>query len=296
MAVLKCKNVSKSFKTNKVLENVNLTLKQGKIYGLIGRNGVGKTTLLSILTAQMPADSGTVTLDGIPVWENREALKHICFSREINTVTAFGPNNMKIKEYFKIAALYNPGWDQEYADRLIEDFKLDIKKKVKQLSKGMLSMVTIIVGLASKADITILDEPVAGLDVVAREKFYKLLIEEQSETDRTFVVSTHIIEEAADVFEEVIFLHDKGILLEENTMELLDRSVYVSGLKDAVEKAVEGMNVVSKENMGKSMAVTVLLDEEPGTGRVTRIVRNQDITVQPVSLQNLFVAMCGKEN
>lgn len=290
MAVLKCKGINKSFKNNEVLKNVDLTLEQGKIYGLIGRNGAGKTTLLSILTAQMPADSGTVSLDGMQVWENKEALSHICFSREINTVTALGPNNTKIKEYFKIAALYNPNWDQEYADRLIDTFKLDVKKKVKQLSKGMLSMVTIIIGLASKADITILDEPVSGLDVVAREKFYKLLIEEQVETGRTFVISTHIIEEASDVFEEVIFLHDKGILLKENTVELLDRCAHVSGVKENVEAAVKGLKVVKRENIGKSMAVTVMLDEE------TTIKRSTDITIQPVSLQNLFVDLCGGEN
>lgn len=290
MSVLKCKGINKSFKNNEVLKNVDLTLEQGKIYGLIGRNGAGKTTLLSILTAQMPADSGTISLDGMQVWENKEALSHICFSREINTVTALGPNNTKIKEYFKIAALYNPNWDQEYADRLIDTFKLDVKKKVKQLSKGMLSMVTIIIGLASKADITILDEPVSGLDVVAREKFYKLLIEEQVETGRTFVISTHIIEEASDVFEEVIFLHDKGILLKENTVELLDRCAHVSGVKENVEAAVKGLKVVKRENIGKSMAVTVMLDEE------TTIKRSTDITIQPVSLQNLFVDLCGGEN
>ena len=290
MAVLKCEGINKSFKNNEVLNNVDLTLEQGKIYGLIGRNGAGKTTLLSILTAQMPADSGTVSLDGMQVWENKEALSHICFSREINTVTALGPNNTKIKEYFKIAALYNPNWDQEYADRLIDTFKLDVKKKVKQLSKGMLSMVTIIIGLASKADITILDEPVSGLDVVAREKFYKLLIEEQVETGRTFVISTHIIEEASDVFEEVIFLHDKGILLKENTVELLDRCVHISGVKENVEEAVKGLKVVKRENIGKSMAVTVMLEEE------TTIKRSTDITIQPVSLQNLFVDLCGGDN
>lgn len=290
MAVLKCEGICKNYKKNEVLKNVNLTLEQGKIYGLIGRNGAGKTTLLSILTAQSPADSGTVTLDDMPVWENKEALQHICFSREINTVTALGPNNTKIKEYFKIAALYNPNWDQKYADKLIASFKLDVRKNVKQLSKGMLSMVTIIIGLASKADITILDEPVAGLDVVAREKFYKLLIEEQAESGRTFVISTHIIEEAADVFEEVIFLHDKDILLKDNTVELLDKCVHISGIKEDVEASIAGLNVVKRENIGKSMAATVILEADQS------IKRSPEITIQPVSLQNLFIDLCGRED
>ena len=85
MSGLECKNISKSYKDNKVLDNVSLNIEQGKIYGLIGRNGVGKTTLMSIMTGQNPADSGEVTYNGQPVWENAEALSHICFSREIYT-------------------------------------------------------------------------------------------------------------------------------------------------------------------------------------------------------------------
>ena len=171
MSQLVCENISKQYKKKEVLHDIDLTIEQGKIYGLVGRNGAGKTTLLSIMTAQNPATSGTVTCDGMPVWENQEALDHLCFSRELNTMTSFGPNNQKIKEYFRLAALYYPNWDQAYADELMKRFGINTKQIVCKMSKGMLSMVTIIVALASKADITILDEPVAGLDVVAREDF-----------------------------------------------------------------------------------------------------------------------------
>lgn len=136
---------------------------------------------------------------------------------------------MKVKEYLRAASIYMPGWDKEYADRLIREFELDTKARINKLSKGMLSMVTIVVALASKAEFTFLDEPVAGLDVVMRETFYKLLLEEFAESGRTFVISTHIIEEAADVFEEVIVLNKGRIILKENTQELLERACHVSG-------------------------------------------------------------------
>ena len=126
-------------------------------------------------------------------------------------------------------ATFFPHWDKEMAADLIREFNLDVKKKISKLSKGMLSMVTIVVAMASKAEFTFLDEPVAGLDVVAREKFYRLLLEEFTETGRTFVVSTHIIEEAQDVFEEVIIVDKGQILLKENTQELLERCFHVSG-------------------------------------------------------------------
>ena len=209
MSELKAKGITKKYGTKEVLHGIDLTLEKGKIYGLIGRNGAGKTTLLSILTSQNPATEGSVTFDEMQVWENPEALKHLCFSRELNQLQGSNANAMKVKEYLWAAATFFPYWDKEMAQKLVDIFKLDVKQKISKLSKGMCSMVTIIVGLASKAEFTIFDEPVAGLDVVAREKFYEILVEEFMETKRTFVVSTHIIEEASDIFEEVILL-DKG--------------------------------------------------------------------------------------
>lgn len=289
MSQLVCENISKQYKKKEVLHDINLSIEQGKIYGLVGRNGAGKTTLLSILTAQNPATSGSVTCDGMPVWENQKALDHLCFSRELNTLSVLGPNTIKVKEYLQMARTYYPNWDREMEKRLVEQFELNTKKKISKLSKGMLSMVTIIVALASKADITILDEPVAGLDVVARDDFYRLLLEEHEATGRTFIVSTHIIEEAANVFEEVIFLKDGEILLKEDTQELLDRVVHVSGLAEEVDAACEGLEIHHVEQMGRSKGVTVLL--APGE----QIADGYDVTVQPVSLQNLFVALCGRE-
>lgn len=214
--VLQATDVVKSYNKKEVLHSVSLTIEPGKIYGLIGRNGAGKTTLLSILTAQNTHDSGLVTYNGERVWENQKALDEICFSRELSPMLLFGQNTLKVKEYLRAAALYYPHWDKEYATRLIEMFGLDTKKKIYKLSKGMMSMVTIVLALASRAPITILDEPVAGLDVVAREQFYDVLLADYAETGRTFIISTHIIEEAAGVFEDIIFI-DNGRVIETGT-------------------------------------------------------------------------------
>ena len=221
MGTLSGKNIVKKYGKDTVLKNVNVEIETGKIYGLIGRNGAGKTTLLSILTAQNPATEGTVTLDGQPVWENEEALSHICYSREISQVTMFGPNTLKVKDYLSTAKSFYRNWDEDYARELVEAFNINPKKRVSKLSKGMLSAVTIIIALASKADITILDEPVAGLDVVAREQFYKLVIEEYANTGRTFIISTHIIEEAASLFEKVIIIDDGETSTRTNTIFII---------------------------------------------------------------------------
>lgn len=286
---LSCKNIGKAFGKKVVLENVDLELEKGKIYGLIGRNGAGKTTLLSIMSGQNPASGGEVTLNGQPVWENQEVLDQICFSRELNPVNQNGGNTMKVKEYLRAASIYMPHWDQEMADKLVKEFEIDVKCRINKLSKGMMSAVTIIVALASKAEFTLLDEPVAGLDVVMREVFYRLLLEEFAESGRTFVISTHIIEEAADIFEEVIMMNKGKIILKENTQELLDRAVHISGKSEAVDKAIAGKKLYHHETIGRSKGAMLLLN----AGET--FPANPELSVQPMSLQQIFVGMCGKE-
>ena len=288
MEILKAQGLCKSYGSKQVLHDLDLEILPGKIYGLIGRNGAGKTTLLGILTAQNTWDSGTVTYGGEPVWENQKVLSQICFSRELQPTLLSGPNNFKLKYYLRSAAIYYPNWDRDYAQRLLEEFRLDPKQKICQMSKGQMSMVTILIALASRAPLTILDEPAAGLDVVVRERFYQLLLEDFAQTGRTFIVSTHIIEEAASVFENVIIL-DQGRILENcPTDELIDQFRYVSGREDVVDAACQGLEVLSTHQMGRHKTVAVR-----GSGVKLRQALQADVDVSPMNLQNVFVALCG---
>lgn len=284
-----CKNITKKYSDKIVLNDINLTLEKGKIYGLIGRNGAGKTTLLSIISAQNPATNGSVTVDDEPIWENQHALDKVCFSRELNLAPTNnnGLSAMKIKNYLKLASIYYPNWDQNMADKLIKDFELEPKKKLGQISKGMLSMVTIIVAMASKAEYTFLDEPVAGLDVIMRKYFYDFLLDEYEKTGRTFIISTHIIEEAANIFEEVIMIKKGQILLKSNTQELINSAVHVSGKAEDVIAATNGLTKYNEENIGRSKGVTVFLKDGE------QIKEGFDVSCQPVNLQDIFVALCG---
>lgn len=286
--VLKAEGVCKSYGNKEVLHDLDLTIQPGKIYGLIGRNGAGKTTLLGILTAQNTLDSGTVTYGGQPVWENQAALDQLCFSRELQPTLFAGQNNLKVKHYLKSAAIYYPNWDQAYADRLLDEFKLEPKKKICQLSKGQMSMVTILIALASRAPITILDEPAAGLDVVMRERFYQLLLEDYAQTERTFLVSTHIIEEAASVFEQVIILDEGRIMENCPTEELIGQFRYISGREDVVDAVCQGLEVLSVHQMGRHKTAVIR-----GGGVKLDAALSADVDVSPMNLQNVFVALCG---
>lgn len=285
---LKAQGLCKSYGANQVLFNLDLDIEPGKIYGLIGRNGAGKTTLLGILTGQNTKDSGTVTYGDQPVWENQAVLDQLCFSRELQPTLFSGANNLKISYYLRSAAIYYPGWDKEYAQKLLEEFGLNPKKKISQLSKGQMSMVTILIALASRAPVTILDEPAAGLDVVMRERFYQLLLEDFARTGRTFIVSTHIIEEASSVFENVIIL-DHGRILENcPTEELVDQFRYISGREDVVDQVCQGLEVLSTHQMGRHKTVAVR-----GGGVKLQNALQSDVDVSPMNLQNVFVALCG---
>ena len=287
-SILKAEGVCKAYGRNQVLQELDLTIEPGKIYGLIGRNGAGKTTLLGILTGQNTMDSGRVTYGGEAVWENRRVLEQICFSRELSPTVLSGQNNMKVKFYLDSAGIYYPNWDQESAKRLLEKFKLDPKKKIHQLSKGQMSMVTILIALASRAPLTILDEPAAGLDVVAREQFYQLLLEDFTQTGRTFIVSTHIIEEAASVFERVIILDQGRILENTTTEELVEQFHYISGREDQVDLACRGLEVLQTHQLGRHKTAAVW-----GGGVKLEAARELDVDVAPMNLQKVFVALCG---
>ncbi len=176
-AVIEVNNLSKHYKDKRALDNVSLSLEGDAIYGLLGRNGAGKTTLMSILTAQNFATSGDVKVFGEHPYENARALSRICFVRESQKY----PDDATPRHAFKAASLFFTNWDQELAEQLIKEFQLPMKQTIKKLSRGQLSAVGVIIGLASRADITFFDEPYLGLDAVARQIFYDRLLEDYSE-------------------------------------------------------------------------------------------------------------------
>ena len=286
---LQAQGLYKTYGKVKALDHVDLALEPGHIYGLIGRNGAGKTTLLAALTAQLPPDEGRVTYGDEPVWENEKALADLCFSRELSGKLGTNANALRVKEYLKAGKMFYPHWDEDYAQRLVKQFGLDPKKRINALSKGMMSAVTIVLALASRAPITMMDEPVAGLDIVAREDFYRLLLEDYTATGRTFVISTHILEEAATVFERVLILKEGRLIENCETDELLAQFCEVSGRDDVVDAACTGYEVLHTETLGRQKSCTVRAPME------TIAARGLDVDCTALTLQKVFVALCGHE-
>lgn len=286
---LTARSLCKTYGKVRALDHVSLTLEPGHIYGLIGRNGAGKTTLLAGLTAQLPLDEGQVAYGGAPVWENEAALADLCFSRELTGKLGASTAGLRVKDYLKAGRLFYPHWDEAYAQKLVRLFGLEEKKRLNALSKGMTSAVTIVLALASRAPVTMMDEPAAGLDVVAREDFYRLLLEDHTGTGRTFVISTHILEEAAPVFERVMVMKEGRLIENCETDALLAQFCAVSGRDDAVAAACEGYEVLHTEALGRQVLCTVRAPRE------TVAARGLDVDCTALSLQKVFVALCGHE-
>ena len=155
MSIIEIKKVSKSYNKKQVLNNINITFEENKIYGLLGRNGAGKTTILNLITDRVVVDSGEITIDGENVYENDNALEKIYFMTE----RTLYPEDFKVKDVFKWTKEFYSNFDRNYALELSKKFSLNINTKMKNLSTGYTSICKIITTLASNAEVLIFDEP-----------------------------------------------------------------------------------------------------------------------------------------
>jgi len=284
MTVIEVDRLTKRYRETVALDDVTVSFDENIIYGLLGRNGAGKTTLMSILTAQNFASAGAVRVFGEDPYENAHVLSRICFVREGQKY----PDDARPPHAFRMARLFFPNWSQELADELVTAFQLPMKTRIKKLSRGQLSAVGVIIGLASRAEITFFDEPYLGLDAVARQIFYDRLLEDYAEHPRTVILSSHLIDEVANLIERVVVIDGGRILLDEETDAVRDRAATVVGDSDAVEAFVRGREVIHRESLGRVASVTVL-------GTLTdddrRALAASGVEVGPVSLQQLIVRL-----
>ncbi len=275
---IELKDVTMRFEETTALDNISLRLGDERIYGLLGRNGAGKTTLLGCVTNRLFPQQGSVTIDGEAVRENDRVLSRVYSMGEKN----YCPEGTSVRQLLNWTRDFYPGFDMEYAHTLARDFGLDTKKKLKELSTGYLTIIKLICALANRAPYLLLDEPVLGLDANHRELFYKKLLENYAEYPRTIVISTHLIEEVADIVEQVVIIKEGRLLLDKPTEEVKRMGVQVSGRAADVEAWCRGRDVLSEETLGGLKTACVL-------GEVGELP--DGLEVQPLDLQKLFVRL-----
>lgn len=279
MEVLHVNHVSRRFGKHEVLKDINLTIEPNKIYGLLGRNGAGKSTLLNIITNRIFTSDGTVTLGNENVAENDFALTNMYLMSEVNLYT----ERLKVRKIFKLVELSYGKFDWPLAYDLANQFQVDLDVKFGGLSTGYHSIVKLIIALCVPANFIFLDEPVLGLDANHRELFYQELLTAYEKRPRTFLISTHLIEEIANMVEHV-FIMDQGIIIEDEDVEDLVAKAYsVTGPRQSVTEYTQGLNVIGQESLGQITSNYVF-----GSLNDRRVIPDS-VTIEHIDLQKLFV-------
>ncbi len=278
MSKIEVRNVSKLFGRIPALRDVNLTFEENRIYGLLGRNGAGKSTLLNLITNRLFPTEGSICVDGESVVENDRALSKIYGMSE----RPLYPPSMKVREVLYWSSQFYPDFDMAYARKLAESFQLPLEKKVSGLSTGYSSIYKIVVALSCNANFIFLDEPVLGLDANHRELFYKALVDNYASHPKTFVLSTHLIEEASDLLEHVIILKEGHVILDETTEQVLARGFTVSGPSAAVDAFTAGRRILGCDTLGGLKTAYLMENLQSAT-------IPQGLEVSKMDLQKLFI-------
>ena len=280
-AAIEARSLTKRYGSVIALDGVTLSIERDSITGLLGRNGAGKTVLMSLITAHETPTSGTVRVLGEDPRENERVLGQTCFVRDNQRY----PDEFRVPHLLDTGARFYPSWDADLAARVVDTFELPTDRDVRKLSRGQLSAVGILVGLASRAPLTFFDEPYLGLDATARMLFYDLLLRDYIAHPRTIVVSTHLIDEIEDLLSRVIVLDHGRVREDAGVDELRGRALRLSGRMDAIERVTANHAVLHRTSLGVLgtavvTATTDLADEAAAAG----------LTTEPASLHELVAA------
>lgn len=280
--VASARHLTKTYGDFRAVDDVSFDIRAHKIYGLLGRNGAGKTTVMQLLTAQSHQTSGDIEVFGMCPYENAPVLSDVCFVKESQKY----PDDFKVRHVLSCAARLLPGWNDDFAQSLMHDFDLPAERKVKKLSRGMTSALGIVIGLASRAPLTFFDEPYLGLDAVARHLFYDRLLADYAENPRTVVLSTHLIDEVSDLIEHVILIDKGRVILDSDADDLRQSAFVVSGGSDSVERFVSGRKILRRDVLGSMSRVSI---DGPLSSDERARASSTGLEVEPLSLQQFIV-------
>ena len=213
MNILECKNLTKSYKKNfPVLSDLNLTIPSGRIVGLLGPNGCGKSTLIKLISGILQPDSGEIIVDGLPVGEESKAL--ISYLPERTYFNSW----MRVSQLVKYFEEFYPDFDAQRAYSLMSDLGIKPDSKLKTLSKGTKEKVQLILVMSRNAKLYLLDEPIAGVDPAAREYILSTIVGNYN-PDASIIITTHLIADVEQVLDDFVFLTFGGKILKAGNAE-----------------------------------------------------------------------------
>lgn len=288
--MIKAENVTKTFGTFKALDDLSLHVKSGSVYGLIGPNGAGKTTIIKNLIGVYRPDSGKLEIDGQSVYENTDIKSELIY---IGDDLYFFPTYSILDTAKFYSGIYK-NWSWERFNNLKEVFKIDVKRKVRRLSKGMQKQVAFWMGICACPKVMILDEPVDGLDPVMRKNVWRIVLQDVAENNTTVLVSSHNLRELEDVCDHVGILH-KGKVVLQKALDDVKGNIHKIQLafeNEFPEELRFKIDILHTESIGRVHMVIVRGDANLIKDKIKQF--NPIISdILPLTLEEVFIYELG---
>ena len=285
--MLELKNITKTFGDFTALDDLSMTVPKGTVYGLVGPNGAGKSTAIRHMLGVYRPDSGTVTLDGAPVYENPEAKMRI---GSIPDDVFFFPSATleDMKKYYK--GMY-PKFDEQLFERLREVFQLPLKNQIRRFSKGMQKQAAFHLTVCTRPDMLILDEPVDGLDPVMRRQVWSVILSDVAQNETTVLISSHNLRELEDICDHVGIMDHGKMLLERSLADMQGATHKLQLVGDAPDE----LDILHESSSGRLKTLIVRGSAEDIQQRVA-VAKPAYFDVLPLSLEEIFIYELGGVN
>ena len=285
--MLELNNITKTFGTFKALDNLSMCVPKGAVYGLVGPNGAGKSTAIRCALGVYRPDSGTIALDGEPVYENPEAKVRIASIPD----DVFYYPSATMEDMRKFYRGVYPNFDDKLFDRLYEVFQLPKNGQIRRFSKGMQKQAAFHLSICTRPDMLILDEPVDGLDPVMRRQVWSLILSEVAQRETTVLISSHNLRELEDICDHVGIM-DKGRMLLERSLADMQGSTVKLQIVGAVPQELE---VLHESESGRLKTLIVRGSVEQVEAQV-RPMNPAYYDILPLSLEEIFIYELGGVN
>ena len=287
MTVIECSDVTKTYGAHHVLTKVNFTIEEGVLTGIIGRNGVGKTTLLKMIAGFKKETSGSIQVFGEQPFNNLKVAANTIFIDD----TMHFPDAMTLQDILHECKRFYPNWDEGLANRLISYFIFHLDAKHRLLSKGKKSTFNAIIGIAAHCALTIFDEPTTGMDAAVRKDFYRALLKDYIAHPRTILLSSHHIEEIEDLLEDILLVHDGTVRFHGPITELQELFTTLQGRAEILATHVQVKDVVSKNSIGpysEWIVTNTFTDDD------IRRLQADGVIISTVSANDAYIALTNR--
>jgi len=290
--LLKVEKLSKGFGGRAVLRNIGFSVEPGRVYGLLGRNGEGKTTLIRTIMGVIPRDAGSISFKGQRVTFNGSAYK-----KDIGYIPedAFFYGWMSVGGLLEFNGRFFPKWDARKAEDDMKRFGLEPDSKVRTLSRGQQLKLAFVAALAARPELLILDDPTSGLDVPTRRDFLRDIIGELAAGGTAVLFATHLVHELERIVDHLFILHGGRIVLDETyeKVKSLTRRA-VLGFDTEAPEITDPGNVISQRRLGKDVELIIYPWNEEGE-RALRALNAARLEIEPLSLEDIFTSFVREE-